>query len=186
MSMATRTLSATLTSLCLAGRRRLLSVHRDGVPVTSPWPGRWLVWWDWRNTMYRLLQEQPPLGFNFPVSRRWPFQSFIFFLFFVFFFYFLPVATSSHHLAVSCQLSCSAAFSLCCTRFNLMFPPRSVGRLSPDIEDLSCAGPICDLISSCYFHPLIIPPENLFSLVHWRIVFFSLEKKTGTCSECLA
>lgn len=115
-----------------------------------------------------------PAGIQLPSFSKVTFSVFYFFSF-SFFFFFLPVATSSHHLAVSCQLSCSAAFSLCCTRFNLMFPPRGVGRLSPDIKDLSCAGPICDLISSCYFHPLIIPPENLFFF--WYIVFFSLEKK---------
>lgn len=100
------------------GRMELFhSVHRDGVPVTSPCPGRWLVWWVWRNIMYRLLQERPPLGFDLPASLRWPFSLPLFF----FFFCLLPVARSSHHLTVSCQFSCSAASSLWCTGSNLMF-----------------------------------------------------------------
>lgn len=94
-------------------------VHIDGVLVTSPCPGRWLVWWVWRNIMYRLLQEQPPLGFNLPASRRWPFSLPLFF-----FFCLSPVATSSVHLAVSCQFSCSAASTLWSTGSNLMFISR--------------------------------------------------------------
>lgn len=73
-------------------------------------------------------------------------------LVFLFFWCLSPVASSPVHLALSCQFSCSAASSLWSTSSNLMLI--SLGGLGevldryPDIEDLFCAGPICDLIST--------------------------------------
>lgn len=160
------------------------SVHRDGVPVTSPCPGRWLVWWVWRNIMYRLLQEWHPPGIQLTSYSKVTFQSSSFF------FCLLPVARSSHHLAASCQFSCSAASSLWCTSSNLMLFSRGAGEvldLSPDIEDLSCAGPICDLVSIFFsvtficilFHLQIFWFFCLF--LHLKGLFFSSNMLKVVC-----
>lgn len=58
---------------------------------------------------------------------------------------FSPVATFWNYLAVSCQLSCSAAFSSWCTSFNPLFFPRGVGIL---LTQLFPGLDLCNLISA--------------------------------------
>lgn len=62
------------------------------------------------------FRNSPRWDSTSPASLRWPFA-----LTLSFFFCLSPVATSSHHLAVPCQFSCSPASSLWCTSSSLMF-----------------------------------------------------------------
>lgn len=103
------------TCLCLAWWR---DRDRDRILVPSPCPSRWLVWWARKNIMHCLLQEHHPLGFNFPVSPRWPYSLF---------------ACSYFQQSPCCFIldltSCSETNSSCCTSLNLFYFPWGFGAI---------------------------------------------------------